>query len=64
LIFETLLWARGEFPTYALKSAKDLGNIVKLYPKWARTLPSFIYFSWNIYKAPHSTIFSNIKVDI
>ena len=32
-------------PTQALKSVKDPGNILDWNPKWARTLPSLIYFS-------------------
>jgi hypothetical protein len=35
-------------PTQALKSVKDPGNTFDLNPKWARTLPSLIYFSWDI----------------
>jgi hypothetical protein len=52
-------------PTQALTSVKDLDNTVDLNPKWARTLPSGIYFSWNIYRDPPSTkTNSNIKVDL
>jgi hypothetical protein len=52
-------------PTQALKSVKGPGNTFDGNPKWARTLPSLIYFSWNIYRDPTSIIyFSNIKVDI
>jgi hypothetical protein len=39
-------------PTQALKSANDSGNTFDLIPKWSRTLPSLIYFSWNIYRDP------------
>jgi hypothetical protein len=35
-------------PTQALKSVKDPGNTFDLNPKWSRTLPSLIYFSWDI----------------
>jgi hypothetical protein len=37
-------------PTQALKSVKGLGNTFDLNPKWARTLPSLAYFSWDIYR--------------
>jgi hypothetical protein len=52
-------------PTQALKSVKDLGNTLDLHPKWAITLPSLIYFSWDIYRdlLLHKKK-SNIKVDI
>jgi hypothetical protein len=37
----------------------------KIYPKWSRTLPSLIYFSWDIYRdTPSIKKISNIKVDI
>jgi hypothetical protein len=39
-------------PTQALKSVKGQGNTFDLNPKWARTLPSLIYFSWDIYRDP------------
>jgi hypothetical protein len=52
-------------PTQALKSVKGPGNTFDRNPKWARTLPSLIYFLWDIYRDPLSIIcFSNIKVDI
>jgi hypothetical protein len=41
-------------PTQTLKSVKGPGNIFDWNPKWARTLPSLIYFSWNIYRNPPS----------
>jgi hypothetical protein len=45
-------------PTQAIKSVKDPGNIVDLNPKWARTLPSLIYLSWDIYRDPlHNFVF-------
>jgi hypothetical protein len=31
-------------------SVKDPSNTFDLIPKWSRTLPSLIYFSWNIYR--------------
>ena len=37
-------------PTQALKSVKGPVNTFDLNPKWSRTLPSLIYFSWNIYR--------------
>jgi hypothetical protein len=50
-------------PTQALKSVKDPGNTFDLNPKWSRTLPSLIYFSWDIHRDPPSTKQnSNIKV--
>jgi len=42
-------------PSQALKSVKGPGNTFELNPKWARTLPSFIYFSLVIYRDPPST---------
>jgi hypothetical protein len=41
-------------PTQALKSVKGPGNTLDLNPKWSRTLPSLIYFSWDIYRDPTS----------
>jgi hypothetical protein len=41
-----------------------LGNTFNLNPKWARTLLSLIYFSWDIYRDPLHNFISNIKVDI
>jgi hypothetical protein len=38
--------------TQALKSVKGPGNTFDLNPKWSRTLPSLIYFSWDIYRDP------------
>jgi hypothetical protein len=35
-------------PTQVFTSVKDLGNIFDLNPKWTRTLPALIYFSWDI----------------
>jgi hypothetical protein len=52
-------------PTKALKSVKGRDNIFYLSPKWARTFPSLIYFSWDINRDhPSTNKFSNIKVDI
>jgi hypothetical protein len=42
-------------PTQALQSVKGPGNTFDVNPKWAKTLPSLIYFSWNIYRDPPST---------
>jgi hypothetical protein len=55
LIFDTLLWAWGAETQQALKSVKGPGNTFDLNPKWARTLPSLIYFSCDIYRDPSST---------
>jgi hypothetical protein len=41
-------------PTQALKSVKGPGNTFDLNSKWSRTLPSLIYYSWNIYRDPPS----------
>jgi hypothetical protein len=41
-------------PTQELKSVKDPGNTFDLNPKWSGTLPSLIYFSWDIYRDPPS----------
>jgi hypothetical protein len=38
--------------TQAPKSDKGPGNTFDWNPKWARTLPSLIYCSWNIYRDP------------
>jgi hypothetical protein len=52
-------------PTQALKSVKGPETTFDLNPKWSRTLPSLIYFSWDIYRDhPSIMFFSNIKVDI
>jgi hypothetical protein len=45
-------------PTQALKSVKDPGNTFDLNPKWSRTLPSLIYFSWDINR-DHPSITKN-----
>jgi hypothetical protein len=39
-------------PTHALQSVYGSGNTFDINPKWARTLPSLIYFSWDIYRDP------------
>jgi hypothetical protein len=39
-------------PTQPLRSGKDPDNAFDWFPKWARTLPSLIYFSWDIYRDP------------
>jgi hypothetical protein len=41
-------------PTQALKSVKGPGNTFDINPKWSRTLPFLIYFSWDIYRDPPS----------
>jgi hypothetical protein len=41
-------------PTEALKSVKGPSNTFDLSSKWLRTLPSLIYFSWDIYRDPPS----------
>jgi hypothetical protein len=52
-------------PSQACKpSFKGPGNTFDLNPKWSRTLPSLIYFSWDIYRIPLHKKKSNIKVDI
>jgi hypothetical protein len=52
-------------PTQELQSVKGPANTFDWNPKWARTLPSLIYFSCDIYSDLHSTKKnSNIKVDI
>ena len=39
-------------PTQALNSVKGSGTSFDSNPKCAKTLPSLIYFSWYIYRAP------------
>ena len=53
-------------PIQKLKSVKVPGNTFNLNPKWARTLPSLIYCSRNIYRDhPFTTKKKSfIKVDI
>jgi hypothetical protein len=48
-----------------LNTCKSPCNTFDLNPKGSRTLPFFIYFSWDIYRDPplHRKK-SNIKVDI
>jgi hypothetical protein len=52
--------------TQELKSVKGSCNTFDLRPKWARSLPFLIYFSWDIHRDPllHKKQISNIKVDI
>jgi hypothetical protein len=38
-------------PTQALKSVKGTGNTFDINHRWSRTLPSLIYFSWDINRA-------------
>ena len=65
LIFDTLLRLDVQKPTQALKSVKGPGNTFNWNPKWARTLPSLIYFSWDIYRDPPlHTKQNHNKVDI
>jgi hypothetical protein len=46
-------------------SVKGPGNTFDWNTKWARNLPSLIYFSWDIYRDPPlQKQNSNIKVDI
>jgi hypothetical protein len=52
------------YATYVLKSVKDPGNTFNVSPKWARTLPSLIYFYGIFIETPLHNLFSNIKVDI
>jgi hypothetical protein len=49
-------------PTQALKSVKDLGNMFDLNPNWSSTLPSLIYFSWDIYRDPTKDIFRSFNL--
>ena len=42
--------------TQALQSVKGPGNTFDWHPKWSRTLPSLIYFSWNIFRDPPPSI--------
>jgi hypothetical protein len=51
-------------PTQALKSVKGPGNTFDINHKWSRTLPSLIYFSWDINRDPPPYKKSNINVDI
>jgi hypothetical protein len=51
-------------PTQALQSGKGPDNGFDRNPKWARTLPSLIYCSWDIYRDPSTKEYSNINVDI
>jgi hypothetical protein len=51
-------------PTQALQSVKGQDNTLDWHPKWTRTLPSLIYFSYDINRDPHSKKISNIKFDI
>ena len=46
-------------------SVKDPRNTIKVNPRLARTVPSVIYFSLDIYRGPTlQNLLSNIKVDI
>jgi hypothetical protein len=48
-------------PTQAVTSDKDTGNTFEVNPNWARTLPSLIYFSCDIYRYPLNNYFSQIS---
>jgi hypothetical protein len=50
LIFDTLRGLEVQNPTQALKSVKSPGNTFDINPKWSRTLPFLIYFSWDIHR--------------
>jgi hypothetical protein len=55
--------SNGTFCTTTIgkkKRVKDTGNTFNLSPKWARTLPSLIFYSWVIYRV--SLPNPNIKV--
>ena len=43
-------------------SFKDPGNTFDISPKWERTLPFVVNFSWDIYRVPQEN--PNINVDI
>jgi hypothetical protein len=48
LIFDTHCGLEVQKPNQALQSVKGPGNTFDINPKWSRTLPSLIYFSWDI----------------
>jgi len=48
-------------PTHGLRSVKDPVNTFDLNPNWARTLPSFIYFSLVIHRDPPPQFFFQIS---
>jgi hypothetical protein len=39
-------------PNQVLQALKGAANTFDLNPKWTRTLPSLIYFSWDIHRDP------------
>jgi hypothetical protein len=41
-------------PNQALMSVKGSENTFDINHKWSRTLPSLIYYSWDIYRDPLS----------
>jgi hypothetical protein len=45
-------------------SVKDPGNTFNLSSKWARALPSLLYFYGILIEIPFHNIFSNIIIDI
>jgi hypothetical protein len=57
LIFDSLLGVEVQKPTQPVKTAKGSGNTFDLNPKWARTLPSLIYFAWDMYRDPTPQLF-------
>jgi hypothetical protein len=57
-------WNLSQRPTQILKSVKGPANTFDINPKRPRTLPSLIYFSWDIYRDPPHNLFSNIRIDI
>jgi hypothetical protein len=65
LYFTYCICLEMQIQPQALNSIKVPGNTFDWQPKRSRTLPSLIYFSWDIYRDHPSIIFfSNIKVDI
>ena len=51
-------------PTHSLQSVNGPSNTFDWIPKWARTVLSLIYCSWDIHRDPLHKENSNIKVDI
>jgi hypothetical protein len=49
-------------PNQALQEVKDAADTFDGNPKWARTLPSLIYFSWYIYRPPPQKRFQISKL--
>jgi hypothetical protein len=64
LIFEFFL--RRGYLYQSLTSVKGPGNIFYSNPRWARILPSLIYFSRDVHRDPSPTFFfhsSNLVFD-